>query len=505
MIDWDFLLDENVFTSVLPDEYARFRRPLRGALTTFLQGLPVAHQAAVLDDQAELPMTAAPAERLAVLAGSCPALHKLGQVLARDRRLSAELRRHLQELESLPPSVPVATIRDVLDRELGPLDRLGITLGSAALAEASVAVVIPFRYDQPPRGQGPQDGVFKVLKPGVEERLDQELQLLERVGSYLDERCDDFGLPHLDYQEAFEQVREKLRHEVRLDREQQQVAQARAFYAGDPRVQVPALFDHCTPRVTAMERVTGGKVTGHRLDSWDDRRRLADLVVEALIARPVFADADPAPFHADPHAGNLFLTADQRLGILDWSLVGWLGEPERVAIGQITLAALTLDAERLAALLAGLGGERRVDEAALGAVVRAGLRRVRQGQFPGFTWLTSLLDDAFQTARLRASGDLLLFRKALHTLEGVVADVGAGDGRIDRVLQGEFLRHLAVEWPRRWLARPGSRAFATRLSNADLAGLVLGLPWTVTQFWLDQGFDLLDHLQAATAPRRAAC
>jgi ubiquinone biosynthesis protein len=504
MIDWDSLLDEDVFASVLPDEYARFRRPIRGALTTFLQGLPPAHQVAVLADQAELPPTAAPAQRLAVLAGSCPALHKLGQVLARDRRLGAELRRHLQELESLPPSVPLATIRDILDRELGPLDRLGITLGPAALAEASVAVVIPFRYDRPPGGERPRDGVFKVLKPGVEERLDQELQLLERVGSYLDQRCDEFGLPHLDYQEAFEQVREKLRHEVRLDREQQHLERARDFYADEPRVHVPALFEHCTPRVTAMERLTGGKVTGHRLDSWG-RRRLADLVVEALVARPVFAEADPAPFHADPHAGNLFLTADHRLGILDWSLVGWLGEPERLAIVQITLAALALDAERLAATLAGLAGQRRVDEAALGAVVRAGLRRVRQGQFPGFTWLMGLLDEAFQSARLRVGADLLLLRKALHTLEGVVADVGAGDDRIDRVLQGEFLRRLAVEWPRRWLARPDSRAFATRLSNADLTRLVLGFPWTVGQFWLDQGFDLLDHLQAAARTRRAAC
>ncbi len=501
-MDWDLLLDEDAFASVLPDGYARFRRPIRAALAAFLGELPPDHQAAILTDQAALPAYAAPAERLALLARSCPALHKLGQVLARDRRLSPELRRHLQELESLPPSVPLATIQDILDRELGPLDRLGITLQPPALAEASVAVVIPFRYDRPPPG-GPSDGVFKILKPGIEERLDQELQLLERVGAYLDERCDEFGLPHLDYQEAFEQVRDKLRHEVRLDREQQHLEQARAFYADEPRVQVPVLFEHCTPRVTAMERLTGGKVTGHRLDAWSDRRRLADLVVEALVAQPVFAGTDLAPFHADPHAGNLFLTAEGRLGLLDWSLVGWLGETERQAIVQITLAALALDAERLAAVLAGLAGSRRVDAAALGAVVRAGLRRVRQGQFPGFTWLMGLLDEAFQTARLRVSAELMLFRKALHTLEGVVADVGAGEDRVDRVLQAGFLRRLASEWPRRWLARPNSRAFATRLSNADLAGLVLGLPWTVTRFWLDHGLDLLDHFQAAA--RRPAC
>jgi ubiquinone biosynthesis protein len=482
MPHWDGLIDEAAIASVLPDEYARFRRPVAGALAVFLEGLPEAHIQSVLADQAALPADATVARRLGVLAQSCPALHKLGQVLARDRRLSPELRGHLQELESRPPSVPLATIEETLTRELGPLDRLGVRLLPPALAEASVAVVIPFREEHAPRGGGPRDGVFKVLKPGIEERLAQELELVERVGAYLDEKCDEFRLPHLDYRDSFEQVCDKLRHEVRLDLEQRHLARAGTFYRDQPRVQVPALFDHCTPRVTAMERVWGAKVTDHALDA-ADRRRLAALVVEALVARPVFAPDSGALFHGDPHAGNLFLTHDHRLAVLDWSLVGRLGEHERTAIGQITLGALTLSAERIRAALADLA-VRPVDRPALEAVVDAWLDRVRRGQFPGFASLTGLLDDAFQSAGLRVGGELMLFRKTLHTLEGVLADVHAGTSPMDEVLLREFIRHLALEWPRRWLARPQSRAFATRLSNADLMQLLLGLPWAAAEVWV---------------------
>jgi ubiquinone biosynthesis protein len=496
MVDWGLLIDEGAIASVLPDEYARFRRPVLGALTTFLAGLPDEHQAAVLAEQATLPPTASASERLFVLARSCPALHKLGQILARDRRLSLELRQHLQGLESLPPSTPLEAIRSTLAQELGPLDRLGVTLEPPALAEASVAVVIPFRA-------GPRRGVFKVLKPGIEERLDQELALLEHVGSYLDERCDEFAIPHLDYQEVFEQVREKLWEEARLDLEQQHLARARAFYADEPRVLVPALFDCCSRRVTAMERVSGGKVTDHTLSA-SDRRRLADLLVEALLARPIFATASPAPFHADPHAGNLFLTDDHRLAILDWSLVGALGAPERVGLAQVLLAALTLDAVQVCVALEDLAGGRCPDRAALAAVVQGWLRRVRHGQLPGFTWLVGLIDEAVGSARLRFPADLLLFRKAFHALEGVVADVGVGSSRVDDVLLGQFLRHLAAEWPQRWLALPGCRAFATRLSNADLARLLLGLPWAAARFWTDLALDLLGPRQPATDPC-AAC
>jgi ubiquinone biosynthesis protein len=493
MPSWDCLIDEAAVASVIPDEYARFRRPVRDALAVFLDGLPPAHQAAVLAEQASLPPTATAAERLARLARGCPALHKLGQVLARDHRLSAELRRHLQELESLPPSVPLEAIQGILAREFSRLDRLGVTLVPPALAEASVAVVIPFRRSRGPRGVRPQEGVFKVLKPGIEERLEQELELFGRVGAYLDQRCDDLRIPHLDYRESFEQVRDKLRHELRLDLEQLHLAQARTAYENEPRVQVPALFDLCTPRVTAMERVTGGKVTEHGLDSADAKRRLADLVVEALIARPFFAPAGAALFHGDPHAGNLFLTDDNRLAILDWSLAGSLGERERRAVVQMTLDALTLDAGRIVAILAGLGERRRVDRPALESLVHAWLRRVRWGQFPGFTWLMGLLDEATQSARLRVGADLLLFRKSLHTLEGVVADIGAGGRRIDDVLLGEFLRHLVTEWPRRWLAPPHCRAFATRISNADLVQMAFSSPWAATQFWLDQTLDQMNQ------------
>jgi ubiquinone biosynthesis protein len=299
-------------------------------------------------------------------------------------------------------------------------------------------------------------------------------------------------------------VREKLRDEIRLDLEQRHLAQAGAAYEGEPRVLVPALFEHCTPRVTAMERVTGRKVTEHGLDPPSEKRRLAGLIIEALIATPIFTAASPAVFHADPHAGNLFLTDDGRLALLDWSLVGAVGEPERVALVQTLLAAMTLDADHVLTTLEALA-ERPPDRPALRSAVDAALRRVRWGQLPGLTWLTGLLDEAALSARLRVGGDLLLFRKTLHTLEGVLADVGAGAGQTDDVLLGEFLRHLAAEWPWRWLALPGCRAFATRLSNLDLTRLTLGLPAAAVRLWAGLALDLLGPGQPAPGPCGAAC
>lgn len=478
MTDWNLLIGETDIGSVLPEAYAHYSRPIKRALTVFLEGLPQAHQQAVLLDQAVLPPTATVAVRLARLARSCPALHKLGQTLARDRRLLPELRTQLQRLESLPPSVPLKDLRRILTRELGRLDRRGVVLEPPALAEASVAVVVPFRC-------GDSEGVFKILKPGIEERLEQELALMQRVGHYLDAECEALGIPRLDYREAFEGLAERLRHELRLDLEQRHLALARATYAGDPQIQIPALFDFCTSRVTAMERVCGDKVTEHDFADDRDRRALAELVITGLLARPILSAGDETLFHGDPHAGNLLLAHDRRLAILDWSLATTLSEARRVAFVQIVLGALTLDGTRIVAALAVLSGRPDVDAQAVLPIIRTSLGQLQAGRLPGLLWLADLLDNAVQVG-VRFDAEMLLMRKMLHTLEGVITDIGADRTAIDAVLLGRFLAQMAGEWPYRWLTWGDSRAFITRLSNADLAGVVANLPLTVTRLWLDR-------------------
>ncbi len=104
MPNWEFLNDEGALAAVVPDTYAGYRRPIGGALAAFLRGLSPRRQADLLAEQAALPWSATLSQRLAVLARGCPVLHKLGQVVARDRRIGPELRRYLQELESLPPT-----------------------------------------------------------------------------------------------------------------------------------------------------------------------------------------------------------------------------------------------------------------------------------------------------------------------------------------------------------------------------------------------------------------
>lgn len=469
--DWTDFADALDLGPLIPEGFARYRRAILDGMMAFLDRLPEEQTAAILLDQAMLPEEAPVAARLVAIARHCPALHKLAQVLARDRRLPADLRLHLQTLETMAPSQELDWLEAEIEAEIGPLAALGVRLDEEPLAEASVAIVLPFVWTE---GEGrARRGVFKLLKPGIDAVLERELEVLQEIGAILDDRCLDYGLPRIAYEDTFLQVRDLLRREVHLDLEQRHLVEARAIYAGDARVIVPEVFPFSTPRLTAMERIDGGKIT--EVQGLDDagRRVLAANIVSALIAGPIWTPEQPSLFHADPHAGNLMLTPDGRIGLLDWSLVGRLGKRERVCMTQILIGALTIDRDRIVGAMLELG-EGEGDAEALRAVVDEALAPIRDGVLPGLEWLTALMDaTAMRGARYGA--DLIVFRKVLQTLQGLVADVCDRAGA-DAALATAFLGRLIAEWPARLVSPPFSRGLSTHMSNAELAHLFASAP-----------------------------
>ena len=146
-----------------------------------------------------------------------------------------------------------------------------------------------------------------------------------------------------------------------------------------------------------------------------------------------------------------------------------------------------MDAERIANAIADMANSppsestlREIVDKALGKLLPAGL--------PGFHWLIGLMDDATMSAGVQFSGDLLLFRKSVLTIEGLIADISPGIS-FDRVIPASAGHQLYREGFSRVFAPPLSRGFGTHLSNLDLMSLYWGAPATATRYWkrlLDQ-------------------
>jgi hypothetical protein len=92
------------------------------------------------------------------------------------------------------------------------------------------------------------------------------------------------------------------------------------------------------------------------------------------------------------------------------------------------------------------------------------------------------LDAAVLKAGVRFGAELILFRKALLTVEGVVADI-APDVTLDGALAASFVPRLGRETAPRLMAPPWSRDFPSQLSSADLARAFMTAPLTGARCW----------------------
>lgn len=474
----------------MPERYAAFRPLVEDGISFFLGRLAPDRFAHILADQAKMPATTSLTERTILFLRRCPSLQKLGQVVARDRRLAPELRKSLQRLESSVPSIPITDVLPIIRQEIGNAAK--ISVAHRALAEGSVGVIVPFTW----RETGPstlRHGVFKLLKPGVEECLQEELKIWSALGPFLEERSVSYGLPKLTYRETFDAVRRQLLSEIQLDQEQKHLAEAAKFYSDFPQVLIPRVLAFSTPRITAMERVYGRKVT-HAHASEEERQKLAETIAEALIAKPFWSLAPDVVFHADPHAGNLFQTRDGRLAVLDWSLTVNLCKGERAQIVRVVLTALALDEAGLCQAVSCLA-KTRPEESILRTAVRDALRQVRTGMFPTLDWMLMLLDRLATSCYVEFSEELTLFRKALLALQGVLMDLSEAP-IANRVLIRTGATQFAREFFDRILNPAGSDLLGTHVSNEDLFSLWASLPITATLFWLGSWQDRLEEARA---------
>ena len=494
-MNFKLLIQEMELVDLLTPEYAKLAVAVKEGLALFLSGLPEDIQDYIVREQLKLGQPNTVSQRLGCLARCSPVLHKLGQVLARNQQLAPALRLELQKLEWLPPSFSRADIEAELNHEIGPLEAHNITLAPHALAEASVAVVIPFaRKDSRKINESPAfNGVIKMLKPGIEDRLQLEFKLLQQVGELLDDECQNLDIPELEYGKFFAQVIEVLQQEILLEQEQQNLQAAAACYVNQPLIKIPRLLQPCSSRVTAMERIMGNKLEAATIVSATQRMRLADLVVTGLLVQPIFSSAEHSLFHGDPHAGNLFCTNDGRLALLDWSQAGHLDLSQRRLLSRIMLAASTLRPEKIVTMIAEMAYGPIPDSAGLRRAIEKSLQSIRSGRFPGFSWLVSLFDSVVLEARIQFPANVLLFRKALLTVAGIVEELSGDRERADTVVMHEFMRIFAAEWPWRWQFLPSGTDRTSHLSNADLLDATMATFTHPSQFFAEYWLSLFTH------------
>ena len=210
---------------LVPDSAQRWRPLVRDAFQFLFDALSDRRLATKVVQQFDLSADTPPEQRLLRLVNKMPGLQKLGQVLARNRRLAPKLRRALAELENGMSDVTAEEVRGLVQERLGKLlADYAVEMESAILSEASVSAVIRFTWNCP--GRERETGVFKVLKPYVPQCFGEDMTLLQNLGEFLTspERGYEFAVQ--DVKEMLTEVLLLLEHELDFRREQATLLEA---------------------------------------------------------------------------------------------------------------------------------------------------------------------------------------------------------------------------------------------------------------------------------------
>lgn len=431
---------------LVPVASANWRRLVHDAMRFVVMNLSAQRLAPKLVEQLELSSRAAPQRRLLLLISQVPGLQKLGQVLARNRALEPRLRTALTRLENGIRDMKASDVRRIVLAALAPaLKRYDVRV-RALLSEATVSAVLSFTWRNPHTGRR-ERGVFKVLKPHIPAFYAEDMDLLQGLAVFLKHNHRKYGVGARGLADTFSEVRSLLQHEIDFRGEQRRLEGARAAYDGVPGIRIPSVIPPlCTDTITAMSAERGTKITqaARRMND-AQRRMLAEQLVKAVIATPLFATDHDAVFHADPHAGNLLY--DQRTGeivLLDWALTGTLTLEQRRHLTLLFLMVLlrdpagVFDEMQCLSLQQPMAAAKRRD-------VRCNIDEFMESlpiwRMPDSMDAMSLLQRlAFQFVRLPAS--LILLRKVMFTLEGIVEDIVGAELAMDTIL----VRSLFWQW-----------------------------------------------------------
>jgi ubiquinone biosynthesis protein len=348
----------------------------------------------------------------------------------------------------------------------------------------------------------------KVLRPDIEQVIEEDMALLERLATLLDRLSRDIA--RLRLPEVVKDQHRTLLAELDLRLEAANTVQLRQNFAGSELLYVPRVFTElCRRNVLVLERIHGVPISDlDRLRAMGtDMKLLAERGVETFFTQ-VFVHNF---FHADMHPGNIFVNADDPANpsyiAIDCAIIGSLTSADQEYLARNLLAFFNQDYAAVARLHLESGWiPPDTDKAAFERVIRdlceplfaKPLDEIFFGEF---------LVELFATARdfdMEVQPQLVLLQKTLLYIEG-----------LGRQLYPELdLWETAKPFMERWMAERANPINALRAlfeQASDVIPQLPALPRIITEsaveirrlnYRLDRQAKVLDGLSRRARMRR---
>ena len=259
----------------------------------------------------------------------------------------------------------------------------------------------------------------KVQRPHVREQVLNDLDALDELSRLLD-RFSSISRS-VDVPRVLDEFRRTLLAELDYTQEARNLTAIHHQLRDLPTIVVPLpIADYTTTRVLTMDWVQGTKITKVSPVEWTEIRgaQLARDLFRAYLQQILIDGL----FHADPHPGNVMLTTDRRLALIDLGMIGRLSETMQEQLFRLMLAIADARPDEATAAIASLGERTEdFDPALMRRVVTDLVGRYKDAPADGATVGVVMLDLARRGGAfgLRVAPEMALLGKTLLHLGAV--------------------------------------------------------------------------------------
>ena len=260
-----------------------------------------------------------------------PTFIKLGQLLSsRGALIPAAYADALERLQDSVDPFPYEEVERIVTEELGVRISKGFeSFEREPVASASLGQVHRARL------RDGREVVVKVQRPNIRQRITEDLEAFDEIAKVL-EKHTDLG-ERMDLRAVLEEFRKTIFEELDYRKEAGNLERLGQNLASYEHLVVPQpVADYTTARVLTMDYIPGEKVT--RVSPLTLLEVDADALIEDLFRAYLQQILIDGFFHADPHPGNVFLTTDNRIALLDLGMVARLSPRLQDTLLQMVLA-----------------------------------------------------------------------------------------------------------------------------------------------------------------------
>lgn len=247
-----------------------------------------------------------------------PTFIKLGQLLSiRPDLLGPEYITELEKLQNEAPPIAYEEVLGVCMQNGLDIEGKFLYVNPEPLAAASIAQVHAAVLKSGARV------VLKVQRPGIEKVIERDLLILADMGRLLEKRTAWGRLYKLS--EIVDELSTALRKELKFDQEGRNADTFYRNYRHDPHVLIPRVYwEYSSRQVLTMEYLEGIKISD--IAALRKANFTTAEIAENLLAALFTQIYERGFFHADPHPGNIAISAGGQIIFYDFGQVGVLDD-----------------------------------------------------------------------------------------------------------------------------------------------------------------------------------